>query len=307
MGLFWFIPAQTRTITGNGGATVEPTDAVLRGLLATAPDALLAVDPQGVIVYVNDQVEHMFGWVRHELVGQPVECLVPERFRAHHPGLRTGYVQHPTLRPMGAGLELWARRKDGSEFPAEISLSSFGTDSGMLMAAAIRDVTLARRTEQKFKAVLASAPDAIIGVNADGEIELVNTQAERLFDWTADELVGRPIEVLVPDAAHERHRGHLTGYLRDPQVRPMGAGLSLSGRRRDGSEFPAEISLSATEHSEDSEDRLVLAAVRDVTERIELEERRERSLEAQREQSHRLESLGQLAGALRTTSTTCSA
>src|SRR5680860_1927875 len=77
---------------GNGGAAMEPTDAVLRGLLATAPDALLAVDPQGLIVYVNDQVEHLFGWARDELVGQPVECLVPERFSAQHPALRAGYV-----------------------------------------------------------------------------------------------------------------------------------------------------------------------------------------------------------------------
>ena len=273
---------------------LEPSGSILRGLLATAPDALLAVDPEGLIVYVNDQVERLFGWSRSDLMGQPVELLVPERFAAGHPALRAGYVRQPTSRPMGADLELWARRKDGSEFPAEISLSSFDTDSGRLMAAAIRDVTLARRTEQKFKAVLASAPDAIIGVNGDGVIELVNEQAERLFDWTAEKLLGRPVEVLVPEGMHERHREHRNGYLGDPQVRPMGAGLALSGRRRDGSEFPAEISLSAVE---DSEVRLVLAAIRDITDRIALEhERRELALEAQREQSHRLESLGQLAG-----------
>jgi PAS domain S-box-containing protein len=273
---------------------MEPSGSILRGLLATAPDALLAVDQEGLIVYVNDQVEHLFGWSRGDLMGQPIELLVPERFATRHPDLRAGYVRQPTSRPMGAGLELWARRKDGTEFPAEISLSSFDTDSGRLMAAAIRDVTLARRTEQKFKAVLASAPDAIIGVNGHGEIELVNEQAERLFDWTAEELVGRPVEVLVPAGMHERHRAHRDGYLTDPQARPMGAGLSLSGRRRDGSEFPAEISLSAVE---DSEVRLVLAAIRDITDRISLEnERRELALEAQREQSHRLESLGQLAG-----------
>lgn len=120
---------------------MEPTSAVVRGLLATAPDALLAVDLQGAIVYMNDQVERLFGWTRDELIGRPVECLVPERFAARHPGLRAGYVLHPVSRPMGAGLELWARRKDGSEFPAEISLSSFDTETGQLMAAAIRDVT----------------------------------------------------------------------------------------------------------------------------------------------------------------------
>jgi PAS domain S-box-containing protein len=272
----------------------EPTGAVVRGLLAAAPDALLAVDPEGLIVYVNDQVEQLFGWSRHELLGRPVECLVPQRFVAKHPDLRAGYVRTATPRPMGAGLELWALRKDGSEFPAEISLSSFETESGKLMAAAIRDVTLARRTEQKFKAVLASAPDAIIGVNADGDIELVNAQAERLFGWSPEQLVGRPIEVLVPAAALENHRAYRNGYLADPQVRPMGAGLALSGRRRDGTEFPAEISLSAVA---DTDGTLVLAAVRDITDRIALEnERRELSLEAQREQSHRLESLGQLAG-----------
>ncbi len=263
-------------------------------MLAAAPDALLAVDPQGVIVYVNDQVEHLFGWTRDDLVGQPVECLVPDRFSAKHPALRSGYDRKPTSRPMRAGLELWARRKDGSEFPAEITLNSFDTDIGQLMAAAIRDVTLARRTEQNLKAVLSSAPDAIIGVNADGVIELVNAQAERLFDWTADELVGRLVEVLVPDAAHDRHPRHRNGYLRDPQVRAMGARPTLSGRRRDGSEFPAEITLTAIEGSEV---RLVLAAIQDITERIELEDmRQEQSLEAQREQSHWLESLGQLAG-----------
>jgi len=273
---------------------MEPSGSILRGLLATAPDALLAVDPEGLIVYVNDQVEHLFGWSRGDLLGQPVEVLVPERFAARHPGLRAGYVQQPTSRRMGEGLELWACRKDGTEFPVEISLSSFDTDSGRLMAAAIRDVTLARRTEQKFKAVLASAPDAIIGVNGQGEIELVNAQAERLFDWTSEELLGRPVEVLVPAGMHGRHREHRALYLADPQARPMGAGLALSGRRRDGSEFPAEISLSAVA---DHEVRLVLAAIRDITDRIALEhERRELALEAQREQSHRLESLGQLAG-----------
>lgn len=271
-----------------------PTSSVLEGLLTAAPDALLAVDQAGSIVYVNDKVEHLFGWSRAELIGQKIERLVPERFAVNHPALRSGYVLHPESRPMGAGLELWALRKDGTEFPAEISLSSFDSEDGPLMAAAIRDVTDARRTEQKFRAVLASAPDAVIGVDADGRIELINAQAERLFGWTTEELVGQPVEVLVPLEMHERHRSHRDGYLSNPQARPMGAGLSLSGRRRDGTEFPAEISLSAVV---DHESRLVLAAIRDITDRLALEsERRELFLEAQREQSHRLESLGQLAG-----------
>lgn len=273
---------------------MEPSGAVIQGLLATAPDALLAVDAKGSIVYVNDQVEQLFGWSRAELIGQPVERLVPDRFKASHPALRDGYATTATSRPMGAGLELWALRKDGTEFAVEVSLSSFGSDDGPLMAAGIRDVTQARRAEQKFKAVLASAPDAIIGVDATGTIELVNAQAERLFGWSAEDLIGQSVEVLVPSGVVDRHRLYRAGYLDDPRTRPMGAGLALSARRRDGSEFPAEISLSAVA---DHESTLVLAAVRDITERLALEaERRELLLEAQRDQSHRLESLGQLAG-----------
>src|SRR5215210_8081371 len=126
---------------------MEPSEDVLRGLLAAAPDALLAVDEAGEIVFVNDQAERIFGWPRADLIGQAVERLVPESFAARHPELRAGYMRHPTTRPMGVGLELWARRRDGSEFPAEISLSGFTTAEGNLVAAAIRDVTVSRLTE----------------------------------------------------------------------------------------------------------------------------------------------------------------
>jgi hypothetical protein len=274
---------------------MEPTDAVLRGLLAAAPDALIAVDTEGWIVFVNDQAERLFGWSRSDLVGKAIECLVPERFSKLHPNLRAGYLGMPTTRPMGAGLKLWARRRNGSEFPAEISLSAFEAATGMLVAAAIRDVSEARRTEQRFRAVLASAPDAILGVDPSGLIELANVQAERLFGWTVDELVGMQVEELVPDGVRGRHAALRASYVTEPQSRPMGAGLRLSARRRDGGTFPAEISLSAVDEGVGS--LLVLAAVRDVTDRVEFEdERRRQALDAQAERSHRLESLGQLAG-----------
>jgi PAS domain S-box-containing protein len=276
---------------------MEPSEDVLRGLLAAAPDALLAVDEAGEIVFVNDQAERIFGWPRADLIGQPVERLVPERFAARHPELRAGYMRHPTTRPMGVGLELWARRRDGSEFPAEISLSGFTTAEGSLVAAAIRDVTVSRRTEHRYRAVLASAPDATLGIDASGRIELLNAQAEKLFGWRADELLGEQIEVLVPEMDRAQHVKHRAGYLAEPLSRPMGADLQLSARRKDGTTFPAEISLSAVR--EDPGSVLVLASVRDVTERFELAAARQReALEAQRERSHRLESLGQLAGGI---------
>jgi PAS domain S-box-containing protein len=157
------------------------------------------------------------------------------------------------------------------------------------------------RSEAKFRGLLETAPDAIIGVTSDGVIALVNAQTERLFGYDRAELVGQPVEILVPEHARSMHPAHRRRYFSQPRPRPMGAGMQLSARRKDGSEFPAEISLSAL-HTEDG--LMVSAAIRDVTERIEAQAERERlkaaaereRLESQLHQSQRLESLGQLAG-----------
>jgi hypothetical protein len=121
---------------------VEPSEDVLRSLLAAAPDALIIVDAAGTIVFANEQASRLFGWPPEELVGAGVERLVPERFAGGHPARRAEYQAHPTTRPMGAGLDLWARRCDGTEFPAEISLSTVSDGSGgRLVLAGVRDVS----------------------------------------------------------------------------------------------------------------------------------------------------------------------
>jgi PAS domain S-box-containing protein len=393
------------------------------GLLEAAPDAMVCVDAQGRIALVNAQAERLFGYARADLVGQPVEILVPDQARARHPEHRAAYLADPRPRPMGAGQELAARRSDGTTFPAEISLSAIDTDEGTLITAAIRDVTERRlaaqtaaqlasiiqssqdavvgrtldhvvtswnpgaerlygytahemigrsvemiiaprdrenerrivdrvargelvepyqtrrvrkdgtsvtvaltmspiadstgaivgvssvtrdvtqqqRAEARFRGLLEAAPDAMVCVEADGRIAVVNAQAERLFGYARADLTGHPVEILVPDQARRHHPHHRASYLADPKPRPMGAGMQLAGRRRDGATFPAEISLSAI----DTDDGiLITAAVRDVTERLATQAERERLLtqaerdrmERQLHQSQRLESLGQLAG-----------
>ena len=162
-----------------------------------------------------------------------------------------------------------------------------------------------------FEQALALAPDAIVGVRADGTIALANVQTEALFGYAREELLGQPVEQLVPERFRHVHPGHRAGYLADPRTRPMGAGLDLFGRRRDGSEFPAEISLAGVDAGEGT---LAVAAIRDVSERVaaarervrleaELhrarrleDEREKRGLEEQLDQMRRLESVGQLAG-----------
>jgi hypothetical protein len=279
----------------------EHTGVGVHALLDAAPDAMVGVGTDGRILWINTQAEKLFECGRDEVVGQSVDVLVPDMSRRVHAADRARSLDDPRPRPMGAGTELAARRKDGSEFPAEISLSVVETDDGIVISAAVRDVTHRRRANAMFRGLLEAAPDAMLCVGSDGLIAIANAQAELLFGYTRDELIGSPVEMLVPDRARQAHPIHRGGYFEDPRPRPMGAGSQLAARRKDGSEFPAEISLSALE-TEDG--ILVSAAVRDVTERLQVQVEHERlRAEAERErlelrlqQSQRLESLGQLAG-----------
>jgi PAS domain S-box-containing protein len=242
-----------------------------RSLLESAPDGVVIVDAAGRIALVNEQTERMFGYERGELLGRKIELLLPERFRERHADHRSGYIADPRTRPMGVGLELAGRHKDGSEFPVDISLSAIETEEGLLATAFVRDIRerqiakeLHVRSEQRFASLLESAPDAVVITDSEGTIMLVNAQTESLFGYPRDELLGHEVEILLPETVRNRHVTHRLGYLADPRTRPMGIGLELAGKRKDGSEFPVDISLSAIETGEG---RLLTAFVRDITER----------------------------------------
>ncbi|MFN9475098.1 PAS domain S-box protein [Acidovorax sp.] len=252
-------------------------EARFRDLLESTPDAIVMVNATGRIVLVNSQAERVFGYPRGQLLGQAIEVLLPQRYRSAHLGHRSGFFVQPRTRTMGAGLELYGVRSDGSEFPVEISLSPLETEEGTMVMSAIRDITARKKADQKFRDLLESAPDAMVIVDGNGRIVLVNSQAVKLFGWAREELLGQQIELLVPVRHRGQHPQHRGGFFTEPRTRSMGAGLDLYGLRKDGTEFPVEISLSPLETEEGL---FVSSAIRDVTERKRFEQAlRDKNLE----------------------------
>ena len=220
------------------------THELFRQVVEAAPNAMVMADREGLVVLVNVQAEKLFGYPRNELIGNSVDMLVPERMRHAHPEFRRMFYGDLRSRPMGTGRDLFALRKDGTEVPVEIGLNPVTTTEGVFVLAAIVDITERRRLEERFRQVVEAAPNAMVMVDQEGKIVLVNAQTEHLFGYNREQLFGKSIETLVPERFRAGHQVSRAAYLHDLKPRPMGTGRDLYGRRQDGSEFPVEIGLN---------------------------------------------------------------
>ena len=188
-----------RDITEQKRAAVERKEAEFRNVLESAPDAIVITSDQGRIVRLNRQAEAIFGYTREELLGEPVEILMPERFRERHPKHRAAYSPKSRPRPMGTGLELYGRRKDGGEFPVDITLSPMEITDGFLIISVIRDITYRRRTEEqlvKLSRAVEQSANLVIIADTQGRIEYVNPNFTRVTGYTPDEVIGQNPRIL---------------------------------------------------------------------------------------------------------------
>jgi PAS domain S-box-containing protein len=242
-----------------------------RGLLEAAPDAMVVVNQVGEIVLLNVQAEKQFGYRRDELVGQQVKNIIPEGFAERIIADGTRSPAEALAQQIGTGIELLGRRKDGSEFPIEIMLSPLESAEGILVTAAIRDISVRKEAdrhlaqmESRYRGLLEAAPDAMVVVNQGGEIVLLNVQAEKQFGYRRDELIGQEVKNVIPEGFAERLIADALRSTEDALAQQIGTGIELIGKRKNGSEFPIEIMLSPLESAEGI---LVTAAIRDITTR----------------------------------------
>jgi PAS domain S-box-containing protein len=258
-------------------------EARLDAVVRSAMDAIIAVDAEQRIVLFNSAAERMFGIDARQAIGAPLERFIPERFRAAHRGHierfgRTG----ESSRLMGARTPLWALRADGTEFRIEASISHAAVGGHQLFTVILRDITerlaaeaRVRDSQARLDAIVRSAMDAIITVDAEQRVVLFNAAAERMFGIAPGQALGAPLERFIPERFRPAHRGHIAQFGRTGDTaRRMGRQQALWALRADGTEFPIEASIS---HATVGGEQFFTVIIRDITARLAADAEIERS------------------------------
>ncbi len=274
LALPWLIPRILGLIrqakaSDSAMAMLREADLRIRAITTTAPDAIISTNAAGEIRYVNPAAEALFGYTAEQLSALNVVALVPERLRGAYTDQLKQVVQRRFRGVIRTSAETVALTRNGQEIPVSISVSCWESDGGVCFTSVVQDLRARRNAEIKFEALLESAPDAMVIVDEQSGIVLVNSQTERVFGWSRGELLGKSIEALMPARFQSQHLSHRAGFMRDPRSRPMGIGLQLFGLRKNGEEFPVEISLSPLKTPDGV---YVTAAIRDITDRKRAEE-----------------------------------
>jgi PAS domain S-box-containing protein len=269
------------------GVEGREANEIFRVVVEATPSAIVLASAEGRILLVNAGAEKLFGYAREDMIGQPVDMLLPERFRGAYPGYRMAYAGQAETRPTGKDRDLFALRKDGSEVPVEIELNPITTSAGSLILSAIIDVTERKRAEEAVRAseermrlIIETALDAVITIDSTGVITGWNPQAESTFGWTCQEAIGRLLsETIIPDRYREAHQHGMRRYLATGEAVVLDRRIEITALHRDGREFPVELAITPIRIGESVS---FSAFVRDITERKQAEEARRASEESYR-------------------------
>jgi len=250
------------------GPPAGPSAELLARAFNAAPNGFVLVGREGLIVAANTALETMFGHAAGSLVGQTLELLLPGALREAHVGLRTAFFDRPEPRAMGAGRVLYARRADGHEFPVEIGLNPVSGPEGPLVLASVVDISERLALEWAFRGLFDASPYGLLIVDDSGRIVMANRVLAESLGHTTAALVGRPLELLLPERYRGRHGALMAGYRATGEARMMGRGRDLTALHADGTELPVEIGLSRVRWQRQA---MTLAAVSDISVRKRLE------------------------------------
>ncbi|MGQ0554747.1 MAG: PAS domain S-box protein [Nitrospiraceae bacterium] len=235
--------------------------------------SILRLDPEGQVVSWNQGSQRLKGYTADEIIGRHFSCFYTEEDQAS--GKPTAMLRRATAHHHAED-EGWRVRKDGSRFWAHVVITALFDQDGRLngFTKVVHDMTTRKQTEEQFSQVVESAPNGMLVANHEGAMTLVNAQIERYFGYDRQELIGQPVEILIPERFRPQHPGQRTGFFHKPTVRAMGVNRELFGRRKDGSEFPLEIGLNPIKTPEGLQ---VLASIVDITARKQAEVRLEQA------------------------------
>ena len=264
---------------------LRESEAKFRSVMESAIDAIISGDSEGRIRSWNSAATALFGFTEAEAIGRPIELIIPERFReAHQRGIRRVSSGGPS-HVIGKTVELAATRKDGSEFPVELSLATWLLDDKRYYTGIIRDISERKQAEQKFRSVTESAIDAIISADHEGVIISWNKAATNILGYSEDEVIGERLELIIPERFHEAHRNGMARFTKTGTAHVIGKTVELAARTKSGEEVPIELSLSTWTVRDE---RYYTGIIRDIGERKKAEEALRRSEQALREKTEEM-------------------
>jgi PAS domain S-box-containing protein len=264
---------------------LRESEAKFRSVMESAIDAIISGDAEGKIRSWNSAATALFGFTEDEVIGQPIELIVPERYReSHQEGIRRVSSGGPS-HVIGKTVELAAIRKDGSEFPVELSLATWFLDEKRYYTGIIRDISERKQAEQKFRSVTESAIDAIISADHVGEIVSWNKAATNILGYTEEEAIGQRLELIIPERFHEAHRNGMARFTKTGEGHVIGTTVELAARKKSGEELPIELSLSTWTVRDE---RYYTGIIRDIGERKEAEEALRQSEQILRDRTEEL-------------------